>query len=259
MPTVILPGVAQADEMQPDLSTVVRGVVTVKGRTDLPEGTRLAVMLEDVSLADAPAVTLSKTVFAPVGTQGFGYALSYDQSSLKPGHRYMLRAEIRAGDRLLYTSKAAVIATGAVPEQHEIVVEPVSALLPVALVGSWTIDKIGENRTAPEAPAVIVFGADGSLSGTAGCNRMMGHITATEQDLSFGPVAGTRMACPGVRMTQETAVFTAFDQVKTWSLQKGNLLLVDAQGNTVLTLAPEKNAQHPAGNQSRHIRNRKSQ
>lgn len=258
-PVTLLSDAARADEMQPGASTLLRGTVTIKGRVDLPAGAQLAVMLDDVSIADAPSVTLSKTVFAPVGTQSFGYALAYDPASLKPGHRYALRAEIRTGDRLLYISKDAIMALGAVPEQSAIVVEPVTVPLPSALVGSWKIEKIGEKATAPEAPAFMVFRADGFLSGTGGCNRMMGHVTASGQSLSFGPIAGTRMACPGVRMTQEEAVFSATGQVAAWQISEGKLLLNDTQGSPVLTLTPNKTADHTPKTQSKHSKIRKSQ
>lgn len=259
VPVTLLPGVAQADEVQPAAATLLRGTVTIKGRVDLPASAQLAVMLDDVSLADAPSVTLSKTVFAPVGTQSFGYALAYDPASLKPGHRYALRAEIRAGDRLLYISKDAIMATGTAPEQSAIMVEPVAVALPTALVGSWKIEKIGDKATAPEAPAFMVFRADGFLSGTGGCNRMMGHVTASGQSVSFGPIAGTRMACPGVRMTQEEAVFSAIGQVATWLISEGKLLLNDTQGSPVLTLTPNKTADHTLKTQSKHSKIRKSQ
>lgn len=258
-PASLCAGTAWADEAQSAASTILRGLVTIKGRVDLPANAQLAVMLDDVSLADAPSITLSKTVFAPVGTQSFGYALSYDPTAFRPGHRYALRAEIRADGRLLYISKEAIMGTGTVPAEGTIVVEPVTIPLPTALVGNWKIDAVGEKPTSAEAPAFTVFRADGFLSGTGGCNRMMGHVSATGQSFTFGPIAGTRMACPGIRMTQEDAVFAAASQVKSWRMAQDRLLLDDAQGGTVLTLSRNETGGHAAKTQTKHTRVRKSQ
>lgn len=237
----------------------IRGVVEIQGKADLPPEARVTVTLEDVSLADAPSVTLSKTVFAPVTPNGLAYVLSYDPKALQAGHRYTLRSEIRAGDRLLYLTKSADLDTGKVPEQTHLMVEPVTAQLPDAVVGNWKIDRIGGSATDPTVPAFITLRADGFLSGTGGCNRMMGRVTVTDQAFKFGPLAGTRMACFGNRMMQEDAVFAATPKVATWRLESGALLLADAQGKTVLTLSPVKTGAPVHSSGSAHIKNRKSQ
>jgi len=235
-------------------AATLRGTVTIKGPVDLPPNAQVSVVLEDVSLADAPAIPLSKTVFSPVGGQTFGYALGYDPSALKSGHRYALRADIRNGASLLYISKDAVLGLGAVPEQTALVVEAVASPLPSALVGSWAIDRIGSDVVDPSAPAYLSFRADGFLSGTGGCNRLMGRVTASGSALSFGPMAGTRMACIGNRMSQEDAFFAAARTVASWQIDQGMLLLVDAQGEIVLTLSPNKNSDAHKNLQNSRIR-----
>ncbi|MFC0501100.1 META domain-containing protein [Asaia krungthepensis] len=253
-----LPDCVMRAEAQTQMSAAtLRGTVTIKGTVDLPPNAQVSVVLEDVSLADAPAITLSKTVFSPVGGQTFGYALGYDPSALKPGHHYALRADIRNGTSLLYISKEAVMGLGAVPDQTALVVEAVASPLPSALVGNWVIDRIGSDAVDPTTPAFLTFRADGFLSGTGGCNRLMGRVTASGNALTFGPMAGTRMACPGSRMSQEDTFFAAARKVVGWQVDQGTLLLTDAQGDIVLTLSPNKtndphkNLQNPRIRKSR--------
>src|SRR5690242_13082597 len=52
--------------------------------------------------------------------------------------------------------------------------------------------------TASERRPHLVFGADGRVSGSDGCNRLTGPYSVNGSNgLAFGPLAGTRMACPG--------------------------------------------------------------
>lgn len=58
-------------------------------------------------------------------------------------------------------------------------------------VGAWgdTTD-----RTQPS----LVLADDGGLSGTDGCNRLMGSWTADGTTVTFSPLASTMMYCEGV-------------------------------------------------------------
>ena len=52
-------------------------------------------------------------------------------------------------------------------------------------------------------PATLEVKDDGSVSGKSGCNGFAGASTATADQLSFGPLAATKMACPEPQMQQE--------------------------------------------------------
>ena len=56
--------------------------------------------------------------------------------------------------------------------------------------GTWGSSTEGEPQ--------LVLQADGSLSGTDGCNRLSGTWSTAGKTVTFGEVASTRMACPGV-------------------------------------------------------------
>lgn len=86
-------------------------------------------------------------------------------------------------------------------------------------------------------PSVWRFG-DGRVSGSAGCNRLLGGYRLDGDALSFEPnLAGTMMACPPPLMAQEQAVVEALGAVTSFKLNDAGLALTDARGDTVLTFA----------------------
>jgi heat shock protein HslJ len=81
-----------------------------------------------------------------------------------------------------------------------------------------------------------VFGADGLLSGSGGCNIYAAQYEAGEEVLSIGPIASAKTICsqpPGI-MNQEAAYFTALDSVAAYEFSGGDLRLLDEEGRTVL-------------------------
>ena len=56
--------------------------------------------------------------------------------------------------------------------------------------------------------AALSLDAEGRLSGSTGCNRFSGQAEVADGILTAGPaLAATKMACPGPRAAQETAIF----------------------------------------------------
>ena len=79
-----------------------------------------------------------------------------------------------------------------------------------------------------------VFGADGSLSGLAGCNQYNGPYVLEGKQIRIGPLATTRKACPqpeGVE-AQEAAYLAALANSSSYELVGTNLTLRDDQGAT---------------------------
>ena len=74
-----------------------------------------------------------------------------------------------------------------------------------------------QDTVASEHNAVLRFDA-GRLSGSAGCNRLMGVYHGDGNKLSFEPhIAATMMACPPPLMEQEQAVIDAFEPCGCWT------------------------------------------
>ncbi|MCY1182957.1 putative lipoprotein YbaY [compost metagenome] len=71
-------------------------------RIALPPAATLSVSLQDVSLADAPAVTLARQSGPVAGQVPLPFHLEYDQAQVKPGHRYAVSARIELDGKLLF-------------------------------------------------------------------------------------------------------------------------------------------------------------
>jgi putative lipoprotein len=108
----------------------VTGTVTYLVRSALPPDAVGNVQLQDISLADAPAIIISEQEFATEGKQvPFPYELPYDPAQIQSNHRYAVRAQITLAGKLLFTStQAYLVITGGNPTKDiEIIVQPVPA------------------------------------------------------------------------------------------------------------------------------------
>jgi len=92
-----------------DLVAAVTGTVAYRVRRALPPEARILVQLQDVSLADAPAVLLGEQTFEAAGKQvPFSFEVPFDPSDIDPRHSYNVRATIRGPDgSLMFSSTAA--------------------------------------------------------------------------------------------------------------------------------------------------------
>jgi copper homeostasis protein (lipoprotein) len=72
------------------------------------------------------------------------------------------------------------------------------------------------------------------VSGSGGCNRLMGGFQLQGEELRFSRLASTKMACPPAVMAFEGRFVEALEQVRRWSIDRTNLLLQDERGRTLL-------------------------
>jgi heat shock protein HslJ len=89
----------------------------------------------------------------------------------------------------------------------------------------------------PHTTVTALFGADGNITGSAGCNSYTGSYTHSGQNrISIGPLATTQMYCgdPGV-MDQETAYLANLQAAASYEMTTdGKLQLMDATGTPIL-------------------------
>lgn len=104
------------------------GTVTYKVRSALSSQARVEVKLQDVSLADAPAVTLGEFKLDNPGQVPIPFAIQYDTRMLQQGHTYAVAASIYEGDKLRFISdtRNTVLADGTQKDPVEIWVVMVS-------------------------------------------------------------------------------------------------------------------------------------
>lgn len=228
-------------------SAVLSGTVTYLPRIALPPNAVVHVRLEDVSRADAPAITLAEQTIPTEGRQvPIPFELVYDPSRIEASHRYAVRAEIRGGDEgLLWTTDTMhpVLTSGAPSDSVEVrVVQTVAPAGPgetSSLIGpEWRLVRIetaAGTAVAPDAdePYTVRFAADGRYSGQADCNRYGGEykvVTGGRLELSRGLATLAACAPP----SSSDAFFRVLNEVERYSVASGQLLLATSNGGTLV-------------------------
>ncbi len=125
----------------------------------------------------------------------------------------------------------------------------------VEVVGSTVVDSAAEiadtswilsgfrdgdlfDRVPDEVTITLTFDGD-RVNGSSGCNRYMGSFIATGDELSFGPLAGTKMMCRPEVMAQEDRFLQLLGAVESAEITfDGNLVLSPPSGLT-LVFAPQ--------------------
>lgn len=100
---------------------------------------------------------------------------------------------------------------------------------------SWIVRSLHDGKQGiVSVPAGVTitarFGADGKVSGSAGCNEYGGAYIAEGSELAFSPLRVTRKACPGEAMAQETRFLAGMERVVRYRLGQRELELLDADG-----------------------------
>ncbi|WP_172330669.1 YbaY family lipoprotein [Mangrovicoccus sp. HB161399] len=214
------------------------GTVTYLERIVLPPDATVEVKLQDVSRADAPALTIAETSFAPETQVPVAFALGYDSSAIDERHRYALRARILAGDRVLFLTKRHFgVLTGG-EDSTDILVERAAAQ-PASPAGLWLAEEIGGDGVIDQLRTVLEIAADGTVSGSGGCNSISGQATVSGSGIAFGPVAATRKLCPPAIMDQEEKFLRALGLAASWRIdpELHQLILMDGTGQPIAVLS----------------------
>jgi heat shock protein HslJ len=133
------------------------------------------------------------------------------------------------------------------------VVRPIAFVLPLALLLSACGD---DEPSGPEAlegqtwvltqfvaedgsTEIVDVGVDAefdgeSIAGTSGCNRYNGPYETSGNEISFGPIAGTQMACPEPQMTVEARYLQLLESVATFEVEGRAMSMSDGEGTPVL-------------------------
>jgi heat shock protein HslJ len=86
-------------------------------------------------------------------------------------------------------------------------------------------------------PMLVLDLEESRVSGSGGCNRLAGTFTLSEDELLFGPLMTTRMACPGAAMEREQTFIGALGRVTRYELE-GTMLTLLAEDEAVVRLSP---------------------
>jgi uncharacterized lipoprotein YbaY/uncharacterized lipoprotein NlpE involved in copper resistance len=99
---VLLAAAAPCQSLRAEPAVV--GEAAFRERIAVPPDARFEAVLEDVSLADAPAEVLGTATLKPPGNPPYRFEIPYDPARIQPSHRYGVRAQLSAGGRLWFTT-----------------------------------------------------------------------------------------------------------------------------------------------------------
>ncbi|HPQ94994.1 MAG: META domain-containing protein [Thiothrix sp.] len=233
-------------------NAVIKGSVSYRERILPPPGTMLQVSLNDISLADAPSVTLAEQRISMDGRSvPVDYVLSVPKERLQAGRRYAVRAEIRAVDRsLLWTTDTVhgVDATRSTQTLAPIMlvktgnrshVTPGAAARPGLTGAEWQVEDLNGTGVIDNSPTRIRFSPDGKVSGNAGCNRFSGDYSTRNGTLTLGSLSATERACIAPALNAQEARFLELMQaVDRYTFDAtGALILKTRDGRTITARA----------------------
>ncbi len=111
----------------PAPTAAVTGTVNKLDRSALPTTAVVEVTVQDVSLADAPAKVIGTQTIENPGQVPINFSVSYNPADIQDNHRYSVRATIKDGGKLIYTSTTVipVITMGAPTSGIEVMVQAV--------------------------------------------------------------------------------------------------------------------------------------
>ena len=237
-------GAPSAGGDEPEVLTLT-GTVVYREPSAPPADALLTVTLEDVSRADAPAVTLGQAQFQLNGQSApIPFSLAYPRSAVVPQARYSARARLTQGDRLLFTTTQNNPVDPLLPAPLQLVLEPVAPAAPPPTPNAsltdtyWKLVSVqGVPVVVAEAmrePHLVLNGQDGRFAGSGGVNRLMGGYALIGDALTLSNAASTMMAGPPEAMAQEQAILGVLPLVRGFRITGNGLTLVDDAGGPVL-------------------------
>ncbi len=134
----------------------------------------------------------------------------------------LLRAALAATLSILLVAGASLAVMQAGPDD-----------LATLQAAPWTLSELDGESIDASAGITAAFGADGSLSGSAGCNTYSGDYQTDGAILTVGPLASTRKACEDPVMRTEDTFLDLLQNAGTWSLDGGALVITASDGGVL--------------------------
>jgi putative lipoprotein len=245
--TALAPALAALALAVPAHAGTLAGTAAYRERIALPPDAVFEAVLIDVAIADAPARVLGRARLQPAGQSPFRFSIPYRDSDVTPAGRFAVRATVRQGKRLLFTTDTFTPVLKGDPSQPlrlKLVSVPQLVAPSVAwpsLRGTlWKLQALQDSNgptliEPPGRPPELLLAVDQErVSGTDGCNRLAGGFRLAGEELSFSRLISTQMACLPAAMAYERRYGQALAEVRRWSIDKRNLLLQNGVGRTLL-------------------------
>ncbi|MCA9869910.1 MAG: META domain-containing protein [Anaerolineae bacterium] len=99
---------------------------------------------------------------------------------------------------------------------------------------TWTVTALSGVSVDPTVPMTGVFGSDGKLTGTGGCNNYSAAYTASGKNLTIESPVSSTMACNEATDQQESEYFYLLENSSTYEIKGNALTIKDSTGQTIL-------------------------
>lgn len=225
---------------------IISGTASYMQRIAMAPDAVLTVVIEDVTLADAPAKLVAQQRIPFNARQvPLPFSLSVDSALIDAKHTYNLRASISVGSKLMFTTT----------EHHAVLVDSKNATIDVMMQmvaqeapvnntptsNVVTLDKthwklVELNNKAISKPEnmreninLVLDIEQKSVSGFSGCNRLIGGVAVDGNHIKFGQLAGTMMACEQAFMDQEREFVNTIAHATQYKIQGKQMVLMNNQ------------------------------
>lgn len=158
---------------------------------------------------------------------GAGPSAAADERPIIRTMERLLRAALAATMSILLVAGGTLAVTQAGPDD-----------LATLQAAPWTLSELDGQSVDASAGITAAFGADGSLTGSGGCNTYFGDYTTDGAILTVSPLAATRKACEQAVMDAENLFLKLLEGAATWSLD-GAVLTVTATDGGVLVFGDD--------------------
>jgi len=216
---------------------VIRGSISYREHITLPAAADIDIWLNDTTPGYNIMMVTAETTIATAGRQvPIPFELRYDPSRIAAGHTYGLRATIRSGGEMLFTTNEATPVL--VPDKSSksdlmlvAAVRPPTDRAGTGFTGSaWRLEDLAGADVVPNAEATLEFPEAGKVVGKGTCNRFFGTVAISGQTMTFGPIGATKMACLDEKLgDQEGKYFKALEGAERFTLE-GDVLMVYVKG-----------------------------
>jgi ABC-type amino acid transport substrate-binding protein/heat shock protein HslJ len=221
---IVTPPQVQAGQcvnVQWDVQGQVQRITISRGSTPLWDGAPVRGQLQD----------------CPPGTGSIGYSLL----AQGPGGQATAQAYVSVAAPPTAVPPTAVPPTAVPPTPvPPTAVPPTAAPQPPAITGkNWVLVTYNNGQggmvsTIAGTTITALFGADGKVTGSDGCNTYNAPYTATASTVTVGMGTTTGMACPEDVAAQARTYMAELQQSQTYQVSGNQLTISAASGQTLL-------------------------
>lgn len=234
--------VKESDTMIANIS----GKVAYRERIALTPGHTLKVTLSDVSIADRSAPVLAEVSRTLTDEQvPLSFEIDVKSSQLEARKQYNIRAVILdPKGNLAWTTDTIYPIDTALKNQDLGLLKLIKVGSAVrqssqsngSLAGtSWQVEDVAAGGVIDGSNLTLVFGDNGMINGSSGCNQYTGGFAVNGNKLDVGKVAATMMACAPALMDLEQKFLAVLNGAQEYSIdaEKRKLTIIATNGQTL--------------------------